>query len=88
MSKTSEVGVARERERFKVHALGHLHPLDLLVDDAHGFHLHLHGSVAVETIFATARVAAFLASSEAGTVFFVALGFFAGAKYFGFRFEV
>lgn len=79
---------AGEIEGLEVHALRHLHPADLLINNADQLDLHLLLAIAVEAVLAVAGVAALLASCEARTIFFVALGFFACAKYFLLRFEV
>jgi hypothetical protein len=73
------VGVA-EGEGLEVHAFGHVHALDLLVDDADGLDLHAIDLVAVEAVLAGAVHAALHPSRKASAVLLVALRLLAGAE--------
>lgn len=77
ISGITVVGIAKGG-RFKVHALGHLHILDLIIDDADRLHLHPLYLVAIETILTGAVDSTLDACSKAGTVLLVTLGLLAG----------
>lgn len=65
--------------RFEVHTLGHLHILDLLVNDTDGLNLHPLHLIAIQTILTRAINSTLNPSGKAGTVLLVTLGLLAGA---------
>lgn len=66
--------------RLEVHAFGHLHILDLFIDDADGLHLHPLHLVAIQAILTRAVDAALDPRGIAGAVLLVTLGLLAGAE--------
>lgn len=79
ISAITVVGIPK-RGRLEVHALGHLHILDLLVHDADGLHLHPLHLVAIQAILARTIDPTFNPGGKAGAVLLVTLGLLAGTE--------
>jgi hypothetical protein len=80
VSAITIVGVTKGG-RFEVHAFGHLHIPDLLIDDADRLHLHPLHLIAIQTVLTRAIDITLDACRVAGAVLFVTLGLLAGAVY-------